>query len=47
MRFLATGDSYSSLEKRFGVSKSLICQIIPETCKAIIGALQDYIKVKK
>lgn len=45
LRFLATGDSYSSLQYLFRVSKSLISWIIPEVCHAIIQVLGDYIKV--
>lgn len=45
LRFLATGDSYSSLMYLFRVSKSLISKIIPEVCTQIIEALDEHIKV--
>jgi len=41
LRFLATGDSYTSLMYLFKVSKQLISNIIPEVCIAIIEALQE------
>jgi len=46
LRFLATGDSYTSLMYLFKVSKQLISNIIPEVCIAIIEALQEIIQVK-
>lgn len=46
LRFLATGDSYSSLQYLFKISKSAISRIIPEVCDALIESLQDYVKVK-
>jgi len=46
LRFLATGDSWEPLETTFGVSKSSITKIVPETCRAIILSLVDYIKVQ-
>ena len=39
LRFLATGDSYKSLEYNFRVAKNSICHIVPETCEAIIAEL--------
>lgn len=45
LRFLATGDSYASLQYLFRVSISSISQIIPEVCAAIIEALDEYVKV--
>ena len=39
MRFLATGDSYKSLEYKFRVANNSLCRIVPETCEAIIAEL--------
>nr|CAH7767947.1 unnamed protein product [Callosobruchus chinensis] len=44
LRFLATGDSYSSLMYLFRVSRPLICKIIPEVCACIIEALKEHVK---
>nr|CAH7763261.1 unnamed protein product [Callosobruchus chinensis] len=45
LRFLATGDSFTSLQYLFNVSKQHISIIIEETCNALIQALKDQIKV--
>nr|CAH7767981.1 unnamed protein product [Callosobruchus chinensis] len=45
LRFLATGDSYSSLMYLFRVSRPLICKIIPKVCACIIEALKEHVKV--
>lgn len=47
LRFLASGDSYTSLTYVFRVSKQAISKIIPEVCEAIISALKDHVKVRK
>nr|CAH7738892.1 unnamed protein product [Callosobruchus chinensis] len=45
LRFLATGDSFTSLQYLFDVSKQRISIIIEETCNALIQALKEQIKV--
>lgn len=47
LRFLASGDSYTSLQYLFRVSKQSISKIIPEVCDALIEVLSDYVKVSK
>lgn len=47
LRFLATGDSYSSLMYAFKISKQVISKIVPEVCEAIIEVLRNYVKVGK
>lgn len=47
LRFLATGDSYSSLSYLFKISKSTISLFIIEVCAALIELLQDNIKVSQ
>lgn len=47
LKYLATGDSFSSLMYLFKVSKPFISTILPTVLKAIVNALQDYIKVSK
>jgi len=46
LRFLATGDSYTSLQYTFKISKSTISSIIPEVCIALTNVLSDMIKVR-
>jgi hypothetical protein len=46
LRFLASGDSYTSLGYLLKISKQAISYIVPEICDALIIALQDYIKVR-
>lgn len=45
LSYLATGNSYRSLQHLFRVSKSAISRFIPEVCDAISSCLQEYIKV--
>jgi hypothetical protein len=45
LRFLATGDSYSSLQYLFRISKQSISSIIPEVCQALADVLKENIKV--
>ncbi|KDR10730.1 hypothetical protein L798_15391 [Zootermopsis nevadensis] len=45
LRFLASGDPYTSLMYTFKVSKQLISEIVPEVCRCLNEALSDYIKV--
>ena len=47
LRFLVTGESYSSLRYSTRISKDSLSRIIPETCSAIYHALKDrYLKVR-
>lgn len=46
LRYLATGDSYISLEALYRVGKSTISQFIPEVCSEIGAALKDFMKVR-
>lgn len=47
LRFLATGDSYKSLEALYRVGNSTISGFIPTVCSEIASALKDFIKVSK
>lgn len=47
LRFLASGDSYTSLMYTFKVSKQIISEFVPEVCTAIVNALRTYIQVSR
>lgn len=46
LKYLATGDCFSSLASDFDMSKQAIGKIVPEVCKAIVEKLRNYVKVK-
>ncbi|KAJ8705737.1 hypothetical protein PYW08_012783 [Mythimna loreyi] len=45
LRYLATGDSYSTLHRFFKISSSLVSRIIPEVCGAFVTVFKDLIKM--
>jgi len=47
LNFLATGNSYRTLQHIFRVPKPSISNFVPEVCEAIFEALKDFIKVCK
>jgi hypothetical protein len=46
LRFLATGDSYTSLQYLFKFYKQSISKIVPEVCEAIVEVLKHKIKLR-
>lgn len=46
LRFLASGDSFTSLQYTFRISKQVISKFVPEVCKAIIDVLKGNVKVR-
>lgn len=45
LSYLATGNSYRTLQRLFRVSTPAISKFVPEVCDAIYESLRDYIKV--
>ncbi|XP_046145946.1 uncharacterized protein LOC123989267 [Osmia bicornis bicornis] len=45
LRYLATGDSFTSLIYTFKISKQLISKIVPEVCEALISTLKNFVKI--
>lgn len=45
LRYIASGDSYTSLMYLFKISKQYISQAVPEVCEAIINVLHGYCEV--
>ena len=45
LRFLATGETYTSLQYNFRVAKNTICTLVPATCQAIIEMFKDELKL--
>ena len=41
LRFLATGETYASLGYAFRVASNTLCEVIPETCRAITAVYGD------
>jgi hypothetical protein len=46
LHYLATGDSFSSLQFLYHVPKTTICRFIPEDTEAIYSALKEYVQVR-
>ena len=46
LRFLASVDSYVSLQYLFKISKQTISRIVPEVCEALVEKLMDYVQVR-
>jgi hypothetical protein len=44
LRFLASGDSYVSLQYVFKISKQRVSCNVPEVCEALVEKLIDYIQ---
>lgn len=45
LSYLATGNSYRTLQRLFRVSRPAISKFVPEVCDAIYEGLKEYIKV--
>lgn len=46
LRFLATGDSYKTLQYMYRIGKLSISEFVPEVFNAIFEELKEYIEVK-
>ncbi|KAJ8884256.1 hypothetical protein PR048_016113, partial [Dryococelus australis] len=47
LRFLATGDSYTSLQYFFSIPKQSFGKIFPDVCAAIVQELKGHVNVRK
>jgi hypothetical protein len=45
LRFLSIGDSYTSLQYLFKISKHAISAIVPEVCEALFASLKENIQI--
>ncbi|KAJ8896206.1 hypothetical protein PR048_001549 [Dryococelus australis] len=45
LRYLTTGDSYTSLQYLFRMSKQSIGRIIPDVCAVLVQELKEYVKI--
>jgi hypothetical protein len=44
LRFLASGESFTSLKYSFRISKQSVSRFVPEVCEAIITSLKGFVK---
>jgi len=47
LRFLASGDTYVSLQYLFIISNQAISCIAPEVCEALVEKLKDYVWIRQ
>nr|CAI5850804.1 unnamed protein product [Callosobruchus analis] len=45
LSYLASGNSYRTLQRLFRVSRAAISKFVPEVCDAICGSLKEYLDV--